>query len=82
MSLKQPAEAVVWTPPSPTHYKITVDRAVFKEQKMAGVGILIRDAMGQLIGAYSKRIGAPLGAIEGKAKVVELGLQFAKDMSI
>ena len=82
MSLKQPAEAVVWMPPSPTRYKINVDRAVFKEQKMAGVGILIRDAMGQLIGAYSKKIDAPLGTIEAKAKAVELGLQFAKDMSM
>ena len=72
----------MWTPPCPTHYKINVDRAVFKEQKMAGVGILIRDATGQLIGAYSKKIGAPLGAIEAEAKVVKLGLQFAKDMSI
>ena len=49
---------------------------------MAGVGILIRDATGQLIGAYSKKIDAPLGAIEAEAKAVELGLQFAKDMSI
>ena len=38
--------AVVWTPPSPNRYKINVDGAVFKEQKMAGVGILIRDAEG------------------------------------
>ena len=49
---------------------------------MAGVGILIRDEEGQLIGACSKKIEAPLGAIEVEANVVELGLQFAKDMSI
>ncbi|XP_075636690.1 uncharacterized protein LOC142608919 [Castanea sativa] len=79
---KQSAEVVVWTPPSPTRYKINVDGAVFKEQKLAGVGILIRDATGQLIGACSKKIEAPLGAIEADAKAVELGLQFAKDMSI
>ena len=79
---KQPAAAVVWTPPSPNRYKINVDGAVFKEQKMAGVGILIRDAAGQMIDACNKKLDAPLGAMEVEAKSVELGLKFAKDMSI
>ena len=34
------------------------------------------------VGACSKKIEAPLGAIEAEAKASELGLQFAKDMSI
>ncbi|KAL0011402.1 hypothetical protein SO802_006510 [Lithocarpus litseifolius] len=55
---------------------------MFKEQRMAGVGILIRDAEGHLIGACSKKLAAPLGAIEAEAKAVELGLLFAQDMSI
>ena len=46
------------------------------------MGILIQDAAGQLIGACSKKIDAPLGAIEVEAKAVEMGLHFAKDMSI
>ena len=62
----------MWTPPSPARYKINVDGAVFKEQKSAGVGIIIRDDAGQLIGAYSKEIKAPLGAIEVEAKA-EIG---------
>ena len=49
---------------------------------MAGVGILIRDAEGRLIGACSKKIEALLGVIEAEAKATELGLQFARDMSI
>ncbi|XP_050263199.1 uncharacterized protein LOC126707515 [Quercus robur] len=49
---------------------------------MAGVGILIRDAAGQMIDACSKKLDAPLGAMEVEAKAVELGLKFAKDMSI
>ena len=72
----------MWTPPSPGQYKINVDGVVFKEQKMAGVGIIIRDDAGQLISACSKKIDAPLGAIEVEAKAVEMGLQFAKDMFI
>ena len=49
---------------------------------MAGVGILIRDVEGQLIGACSRKLEVPLGAIEAEAKAVELGLIFARDLSI
>ena len=49
---------------------------------MAGVGILIRDTEGHLIGACSRKLKAPLGAIEVEAKAVELGLLFARDVSI
>ena len=49
---------------------------------MASVGILIRDTKGQLIGAYSRKLEVPLGAIEAEAKAVELGLMFARDLSI
>ena len=35
-----------------------------------------------MIGACSKKIDAPLGAIEVEAKAVKMGLHFAKDMSI
>ena len=41
--------AVNWTPSSPNRYKINVDGAVFKAQKAARVGVLIRDANGSLI---------------------------------
>ena len=81
-NLKQPAEPAKWKPPSPDRYKINADGAVFKEQRMAGVGILIRDAEGHLIGACSRKLDAPLGAVEAEAKAVELGLLFARDLSI
>ena len=81
-SPKKLGEPVKWKPPSPNRYKVNMDGAVFKEKCMAGVGILIRDAEGHLIGACSRKLAAPLGAIEAEAKVVELGLLFAKDMSI
>ena len=81
-SKQPPAEPVKWKPPSLNRYKINMDGAVFKEQRMASVGILIRDAEGQLIGACSRKLEVPLGAIEAEAKAVELGLMFARDLSI
>ena len=47
---------------------------MFTSQKMAGVGVLIQDAKGRLIGACSKKIMASLGAIEAESKAFEVGL--------
>ena len=71
-----------WTPSPPNSYKINVDEAVFAAHKLVGVGILIRDEGGRLVGACSKKLLAPLGAVEAESKAIELGLQFAKDMLI
>ena len=37
-------------------------------------------ASGSVIRAWSKKILAPLGAIEAEANAIELALQFAKDL--
>ena len=44
--------------------------------------VLIKDSEGRVVGACSKKIQAPLGAMEVEAKAVEFGLKFAKDMLI
>ena len=63
-------------------FKINVEGAVFADQKVAGVGAQIWDEEGNVIGALSKKISAPLKAVEIEVKAVEVGLQFAKDLSI
>ena len=64
--------------PLPIHgFKVNVDGAVFKGQKTAGVGVIIRDDMGRLEAALSKKIKAPLGAVEAEAMAYEAGLLFA-----
>ena len=62
-----------WITPTYDRYKINVDGAMFASQKMTGVGVLIQDAKGRLIGA-SKKIIASLGAIEAESKAFEVGL--------
>ena len=69
------------TPPT-NLYKINVDGAVFAAQRAAGAGVFIRNASGSVIGAYSKKFLAPLGAIEAEAKTTELAMQMAKDLLI
>ena len=53
---------------------MNVDGAVFSTQNKARVGVIIRDAQGLVIAAFSKKIKTPLGAIEIEAKAYEYGV--------
>ena len=63
-------------------YKVNVDGMVFSAQKFASVRVLIRDSFGQVVAAMSKKINAPLGALEAKAKAFEVVLQFSLDVGV
>ena len=56
-----------WIPPPSNVYKVNVDAAIFTSQKTVGVGVIIRDDKGRLEAAMSKKINAPLGAVEAEA---------------
>ncbi|XP_050259076.1 uncharacterized protein LOC126704086 [Quercus robur] len=71
-----------WQPPKPPWYKANMDGAVFTQQKEAGIGVVIRDHHGEVVAALSKRIKAPLGAVEIEAKAMEEGVRFAWEMGI
>lgn len=71
-----------WIPPPENVFKVNVDAADFKSQKTVGVGVIIRDDKGRLEVAMSKKINAPLGAMETEAIAHEADLVFAKDISI
>lgn len=69
-------------PPRAPFFKLNVDGAVFAGQKAAVMGAVIYDEMGHLIAALSKKIDAPLGALEAVAKALESGLHFTLEMGI
>ena len=59
-----------------------MDRAVFKKQRSVGVGVVIRNAQGEVMGAMSKKISRPLGVIKAEAKAMEVGILFAWDLGL
>ena len=76
----QPHAPYLWRPPPPGWYKTNVNGVVFKEQGQCGIGAVIRNDKGQIMGALSKTLLYPLGALETKAKAAEIGIIFSWEL--
>ena len=59
-----------------------MDGALFSKAKQSGIGVIVRDGEGNMIATLSKKLDLPLGALEIKAKALEIGMQFAEEVGL
>nr|POE63780.1 hypothetical protein CFP56_26606 [Quercus suber] len=71
-----------WTPPSFGLYKINFDGALFEEQACAGLGVVIRDSVGLLIGALSQKIWYQGSMDMVEALAASRAIIFAKELCL
>ena len=47
-----------WVKPPPNFYKVNVDAAYNKQERQAGMGVIIRDSAGQVLACFAMKIEA------------------------
>lgn len=71
-----------WIPPTSPHLKVNFDMAVFSKQEAAGLGVVIRDCCGRVIGAMAEDILVPTCAEIVEALAYRRALTFARELNI
>ena len=71
-----------WIPPTSPHLKVNFDKAVFSKQTAAGLGAVIRDYHGRVIGAMAERIPIPTYVEIVEALAYRRALTFARELNI
>ena len=86
VTLRKPSvaatRAVRWIPPEPPSYKINFDGVVFKELSSAGMGVVVRDSSGRVIGALAEKIPLPNAIATVEALACRRAMIFAKELGL
>ena len=71
---------VCWRPPPETCVKANFDRAVFSQDGLAGIGIIIRNEQGLVMADLSQQIPLPTSMEMVEVLVAHRALVFAKEL--
>jgi ribonuclease HI len=74
------AEIVKWNPLAQGRYKVNYDGAVFSDSNAAGIGVIVRNHQGEVMGSLSQRIPFPHSVEALEASAARSAIQFAKDL--
>uniref|UniRef100_A0A2N9IE82 Reverse transcriptase domain-containing protein n=1 Tax=Fagus sylvatica TaxID=28930 RepID=A0A2N9IE82_FAGSY len=75
-------DMIKWTPPAEGRYKVNYDGAIFRATNEAGLGVIIRNARGEVMGSLSQRVPFPHSVEAVEASAAKCAIQFAKDLGI
>ena len=71
-----------WIPPIPDQFKINFDGAVFSDLDAAGLGVVVRDSSGRVLGAVAECIPIPMSPAIVEALACRRAMLFARELSI
>ena len=71
-----------WKPPKAKHFKVNYDRAIFKEQGKAGIGVVIRNSDGAVLASLSQQIPLPTTVAQVEALAARRAAEFALEIGI
>ncbi|KAK9993781.1 hypothetical protein SO802_023484 [Lithocarpus litseifolius] len=71
-----------WNAPTQTRYKANFDGALFSSTDVAGLGVVIRDNVGAVIGALSMRIPLPQSVATVETLACRRAVQFAVEIGL
>ncbi|XP_075670254.1 uncharacterized protein LOC142640026 [Castanea sativa] len=74
------SSAQKWKPPEQGMVNINCDEARFAKENRAGIGVVVRDSEGMVLGSLSKQISQAYSPLEIKAMAIETAVQFASDL--
>lgn len=71
-----------WVPPDLPFYKANFDGALFRDSSSAGIGVVVKDFEGNVIGALSEQIGLPASVVEVEALAYRRAVSFAIEIGL
>jgi hypothetical protein len=83
ISMQPTASAVIkWKPPVKGRYMVNYDGAIFRNMNDVGLGVIIRNARGEVMGSLCQRVPFPHSIEVVEASAARCAIQFAKDLGI
>jgi ribonuclease HI len=76
------SDVIKWKPPVEGRYKVNYDGAIFRNTNEAGLGVIIRNARGEVMGSLCQRVPFPHSIEAVEASAARCAIQFAKDLGL